>query len=179
MKVIKVINLGLLKLLDVVSIVLMVGMVLFLLIQLIARGVFNYGFPWTEESAKICLIMLAYIGAATTSISGVHVNVTILNDLLRSEKGRKILFILQQLIAMAFLGLVFFFSFPALEIASKSVTTNTHINNALLYSIIPVSCVIMFLGHLSKIMRQCASSTFVEDVDLDRENAKPEDKGGN
>lgn len=179
MKVLKIVNQVLLRLLDVVSIILMVGMVIFLLIQLIARGIFNFGFAWTEESAKICLIMLAYVGAAMTSINGVHVNVTILNDLLHSEKGRKLLFILQQLIAMAFLVLVFIFSFPALEIASKSVTTNTHINNAILYSVIPISCVIMFLGHLSKIVRQCSSATFVEDVDLDRSEENTKDKGGN
>ena len=71
MKVLKIVNQVLLRLLDVVSIILMVGMVIFLLIQLIARGIFNFGFAWTEESAKICLIMLAYVGAAMTSINGV------------------------------------------------------------------------------------------------------------
>lgn len=76
MKAMKTITGVLLKVLDVLSIVLMVGMVVFLLIQLVARAVFTHGFSWTEESAKICLIMLAYVGASMTSVNGVHVNIT-------------------------------------------------------------------------------------------------------
>lgn len=163
----KTINEALMKILDVISIALMVRMVIFLLIQLVARSVFTHGFPWTEESAKICLIMLAYIGAAMTSVNGVHVNVTILNDALKGVP-QKVLIIIQQLIAMSFLVLVFFFSFPALEIASKSVTTNTHINNAIIYAIIPISCVIMFLGHLTKVIRQCTTKGYVAMKDEDR-----------
>lgn len=176
MKTMKKITDVLLKILDVLSIILMVGMVLFLLVQLIARAVFTHGFSWTEESAKICLIMLAYVGAAMTSVNGVHVNITILNDALNSPKGRKVLYIIQQLVAIVFLVLVFIFSFPALEIASKSVTTNTHINNAVIYSIIPVSCVIMFFGHLAKIIRQFTSEGYVEIVDEDRDEAALEKK---
>ncbi len=176
MKATKTITNVLLKVLDVLSIVLMVGMVVFLLIQLVARAVFTHGFSWTEESAKICLIMLAYVGASMTSVNGVHVNITILNDALHSARGRKVLFVLQQLLAMVFLVLVFVFSFPALEIASKSVTTNTHINNAIIYSIIPISCVIMFFGHLAKIVRQFASAEYVAIVDEDRQEEKPERK---
>ena len=106
MKAMKTITGVLLKVLDVLSIVLMVGMVVFLLIQLVARAVFTHGFSWTEESAKICLIMLAYVGASMTSVNGVHVNITILNDALHSARGRKVLFVLQQLLAMVFLVLV-------------------------------------------------------------------------
>ena len=162
MKAMKTITGVLLKVLDVLSIVLMVGMVVFLLIQLVARAVFTHGFSWTEESAKICLIMLAYVGASMTSVNGVHVNITILNDALHSARGRKVLFVLQQLLAMVFLVLVFVFSFPALEIASKSVTT--------------ISCVIMFFGHLAKIVRQFASAEYVAIVDEDRQEGKPERK---
>lgn len=172
MKVMKKITNGLTRILDVISIVLMVGMVLFLLIQLVARAAFRHGFPWTEESAKLCLIMLAYVGAAMTSVNGAHVNVTILNDALKSPRGRKLLFVIQQAIAMVFLVMVFIFSFPALEIASRSVTTNTQINYAVVYSIIPISCVVMFFGHLAKIVQQVTSSEYVREVDQDRTEEK-------
>ena len=170
MKIANGINHALLKFLDVISIILMVAMVVFLFIQLVARAVFTHGFPWTEESAKLCLIMLAYVGAAMTSINGVHVNITILNDALKGV-AQKVVYVIQQLVAMVFLVLVFVYSFPALEIASKSVTTNTHINNAIVYSIIPISCVIMFFGHLVKIITQLSAKGYVQIKDEDREDA--------
>lgn len=153
MKILRALNNGLLRLLDATSILLMVGMVIFLLIQLVMRFVFKTGLHWTEESAKICLIMLAYISASMTSLSGVHVNVTILSDLAKGT-AKKVLFTFQQLVAIVFLIMVIVYSFPALEIASKSVTTNTQINNAVIYAIVPISCVIMVFGHLAKIVNQ-------------------------
>lgn len=171
MKTAKSISAFLMKLLDIVSIVLMIAMVLFLLIQLVARAAFRHGFPWTEESAKICLIFLAYVGASMTSVNGAHINITILSDSLNG-KAQKVLFVIQQMIAMAFLVLVFVYSFPALEIAKKSVTTNTHIDNAIIYSIIPISSVIMFFGHLMKIIVQLFSKDYIKLVDEDRQEDK-------
>ncbi|NLM14838.1 MAG: TRAP transporter small permease subunit [Clostridiaceae bacterium] len=162
MKIVQRISGVVLKILDIAAIILMITMVIFLLIQLIARGVFRYGFFWTEETAKISLIMLAYVGAATTSVNGKHVNVTIFEDSLKGRLARNVVYTVQQLIAIVFLIMVVIFSVPALEIASKSVTTNTQINTAIIYAIIPISCVIMILGHLMKIV-----FTFIP--------AKPED----
>lgn len=175
MKTAKSVSAFLMKLLDVISIVLMIAMVLFLLIQLVGRAAFRHGFPWTEESAKICLIFLAYVGASMTSVNGTHINITILNDVLRGN-AKKVLFVIQQLIAMAFLVLVFIYSFPALEIARRSVTTNTHINNAIIYSIVPISSVIMFFGHLMKIIVQLFSKDYIKEVDEDRVEEKEDDE---
>ena len=174
MKTAKSVSNFLMKLLDVISIVLIIAMVLFLLIQLVGRAAFRHGFPWTEESAKICLIFLAYVGASMTSVNGTHINITILNDLLRGN-AKKVLFVIQQLIAMAFLVLVFIYSFPALEIAKRSVTTNTHINNAIIYSAVPISAVIMFFGHLMKIIVQLFSKEYVKEVDEDRTEEKEDE----
>lgn len=174
MKTAKAISNFLMKLLDVISIVLMIAMVLFLLVQLVGRAAFRHGFPWTEESAKICLIFLAYVGASMTSVNGTHINITILSDILQG-KGKKIVFVVQQLIAMAFLVLVFVYSFPALEIAKKSVTTNTHISNAVIYSAVPISAVIMFFGHLMKVIVQLFSKEYVKEVDEDRKDEQEED----
>ena len=162
------------KLLDVISIVLMIAMVLFLLIQLVGRAAFRHGFPWTEESAKICLIFLAYVGASMTSVNGNHVSVTILSDMLKG-RSQKVIFVIQQLIAMAFLVLVFIYSFPALEIAKRSVTTNTHINNAVIYSCVPIASVIMFFGHLMKVIVQLFSKEYVKEVDEDRIEDREDD----
>lgn len=170
MKLIRGVNRGLLKFLDVISIILMIGMVLFLFIQLVARSVFTHGFPWTEELAKICMIMLAYIGAATTSINGVHVNVTILSDALKGVAA-KVVYVVQQLIAMFFVALIFIYSYPAMQTAAKSVTTNTQINYAIIYAIIPISCVLMFFGHLAKIITQLVSKEYVQIKDEDRQEA--------
>ena len=167
MKIVKAINNALLKLLDVLSILLMVGMVVFLFVQLVARSAFGSGLHWTEESAKICLIMLAYIGAAMTSINGVHVNVTMLSDALQGV-AKKIVYVIQQLLAMGFLVLVVVFSGPALEIASKSVATKPLINNAIIFAIVLISFVIMFFGHLARIIAQFTTKDFVKDVDEDR-----------
>ena len=174
MKTAKSVSGFLMKLLDVISIVLMIAMVLFLLIQLVGRAAFRHGFPWTEESAKICLIFLAYVGASMTSVNGTHINITILNDALRGN-AKKVLFVIQQLIAMAFLVLVFIYSFPALEIAKRSVTTNTHINNAIIFSIVPISSVIMFFGHLMKIIVQLFSKDYIKEVDEDRVEEKEDE----
>ena len=149
-------------------------MVLFLLVQLVARAAFRHGFPWTEESAKICLIFLAYVGASMTSVNGTHINITILSDMLKG-KAQKVVFVIQQLIAMAFLVLVFIYSFPALEIASRSVTTNTHINNAVIFAAVPISAVLMFFGHLMKIIVQLFSKEYVKEVDEDRVEVKEDD----
>lgn len=162
----KILN-ALTNVLDVISMVLMTLMVIFLLIQLISRAFFNYSLFWTDESARICLIMLAYIGSSVTSVSGNHVNVTILGDSVKPRTAKKIIFIVQQLIAMAFLVLLFIFSFPAIEIASKSVTTNTQISYAVIYSIIPVTCVISFFGHAARIIKSIVSK---DDIGGDDEN---------
>lgn len=174
MKTAKSVSSFLMKLLDVISIVLMIAMVLFLLVQLVARAAFRHGFPWTEESAKICLIFLAYVGASMTSVNGTHINITILSDILKG-KAQKVIFVIQQLIAMAFLVLVFIYSFPALEIASRSVTTNTHINNAVIFAAVPISAVLMFFGHLMKIIVQLFSKEYVKEVDEDRVEVKEDD----
>lgn len=165
------------RILDVISMVFMTLMVIFLLIQLISRAFFNYSLFWTEESARICLIMLAYIGSSVSSVSGNHVSITILGDSVRPLTAKKIIYIVQQLIAIAFLVLLFFFSFPAIEIASKSVTTNTQINYALIYSIIPVTCVISSFGHIAKIIKCLLSKSGLDNNDEDINNVLNDNSG--
>lgn len=158
MKKIDKVSFGLEKILDVISIILILGMVIFLMIQIVGRFGFNHGFPWTEESAKICLIMLAFVGAAVTSVSGRHVSITILDDALKG-RAKKVVYVIQQSISVVFVVLVFIYSIPSIQIASKSITTNTHINYAIIYSIIPISCVIMIFAHVFKIVRK------IKDID--------------
>ena len=149
-----------------VAVVLLFCMVSFLFVQIVARWIFSTGLHWTEELAKICHIMIAYNGAAMTSLNGVHVSVTILSDAMKGVV-KKAIMVAHQLIVITFLVLVISFCGEALEIASRSATTNTRINYAILYSIIPISCAIGVFGHFCRILQIITDRGNVRIVDED------------
>ncbi len=102
MKIVQRISGVVLKILDIAAIILMITMVIFLLIQLIARVCLGTVFSGPRKQPKISLIMLAYVGAATTSVNGKHVNVTIFEDSLKGRLARNVVYTVQQLIAIVF-----------------------------------------------------------------------------
>lgn len=180
LKLINNVNQSISVFLDVITSVLTVGMTIFLIIQIAARYFFRIGFPWTEEGARLMMVFLVYLGAGMVSVSGVHISVTLLEDMLKGA-ARKTLLIIQQLIFLTYAGVVVWCAYKAFPIAMLSTTTNTNINNAIILSVIPVSYGVMISAHIVKTVNIWMTKEYKhedEDQDnLDKLLLDPEEKG--
>ena len=152
MKAITAFNNIILKILDVITIVLVVSMVGALLIQVVARYFFNTGFAWTEESARFMMIFLTYLGASMISLNGKHVNITIVEDALNGW-AYTALKVFQELVMLVFLVMIITFSVGALRIAGLSVSPAIGVNMAHIVRIVPIGAALMFLGHLTRVLK--------------------------
>lgn len=53
--------------------------------QVVARGVFNTSFTWTDELARLCLAWLTFVGAAVVMKRGSHIKVELITEALPAK----------------------------------------------------------------------------------------------
>ncbi len=125
---------------------LMLAMVLVVTVQLIARNFLRASTPWTEDSAKLLLVWMTFIGAPVVLYKGEHLMVDLIYSHLRGWRKHAV-DLLMVLIGNAFciivirLGL----SLCTNRIILRSVTAAAGIPRVWMFSALPTGGILMLL----------------------------------
>lgn len=123
-------------------------MVIFMFTQVISRGLFNYSFHWIEEFARLGMVWTTFLGAALLIKTRGHTKVDFFIDKLPKKTG-VYANILVNIIVMVFVGILVYYSLPAIEQAMLQTTPGLKIPYGVtMYSILISSIfMIIFLIH--------------------------------
>lgn len=81
------------KINDFCSTVLLTTCIICIIIQIIARYVLRLSLPWTEETARYCLVAVTFTGSAAACTEGEHLGAFFLRDMTKGRlKGAMLLF---------------------------------------------------------------------------------------
>ena len=112
--------------------------------QIVLRYALQTGFDWTEELTRYTNIAMVMVGAAMIAGKNGHINVTILETLL-SEKAKRILIVVQQMITATFFGVSIKIGFDMMALAGTQVSTNMRIPMMYVYAIFPIAFTLLVL----------------------------------
>jgi TRAP-type C4-dicarboxylate transport system permease small subunit len=138
--------------LKVVMILLSVLMIFCMGLQVFARYLFNVGYPWTEELGRFSMIWMVFLGISYVSINSEHINVSILQDTLKGI-SKKVLLIIQDIFALIFAAVVFYFSFDAIKITTGSISPNTGLSMGTVYLIFPAAMVLLIWSYIYRLIK--------------------------
>jgi TRAP-type transport system small permease protein len=106
------------------------------------RYVLNDALSWTDEVARYLMIWIAWIGAGPAIRQGGHIAVDLLVTRLPAPIGR-IVTVLGQLAAIAFLGVVLFYSLSLMGRMGMQTTAALGISMQFPYAGMPVGAALM------------------------------------
>ena len=136
------------KFLDALCVACMALVLLLVVAQVVMRYVFNSPLTWSEELAVYVMVWMTFAGSVICMRDKEHVDVTVLVDHL--PKGlQKLALLFSRLMSVLFLLVVIYYGFEFVLENRSVVSVANHINMALVYSIIPLSC----LGMLYYVIR--------------------------
>ncbi len=130
-----------------VAVALFSAMVAVTTIGVFFRYVLNSALPWAEEADRYLFIWLSFVGASITMRHKAHIAVDIL---VRSfEPGlRKWVALLAQAGVVGFLVVLFWASWPVIEVTSHTQATATGIPISWVYLAAPVGCILIAIEAL-------------------------------
>lgn len=135
----------------IISVFLMI-MTAILFSQVIARYLMGGGLSWSEELVRYLCVWLIFLGSTCAAKDGSQISVTVLDDLLKGIP-KKILGIIQSIIAVVYGVLLIWIGFSTLEIAKVQLSPNMGVSMGMVYSVIPISMIIMLI-HLAAVFLQ-------------------------
>lgn len=104
--------------------------------QVFLRFVVGTGLKWTEELTRYADIWAIMIGFVMIAKRRNHINVSILEEILRG-KNKAWLIVVQQVISLVIFAAMFVISFKLIELAGQQLTTNMRIPKRWVYWIYP------------------------------------------
>jgi C4-dicarboxylate transporter DctQ subunit len=119
--------------------------------QIIARSIFQGGFVWTDELSRFLMVALIFLGAASATRDNTHITVSILEDWKPSLK--KWLAPIQWLAMFIYAVILVIVGFDTLQIVGPQQSVNMQISMGIVYSVFPVSALIMIVHLLTKIKK--------------------------
>lgn len=135
----------------IISIFLMI-MTVVLFSQVIARYLMGTGLSWSEELVRYLCVWSVFLGATCAAKDGSQVSVTVLDEILKGTP-KKILNVIQIIIAILFAILLTWIGYSTLEIAKVQLSPNMRISMGLIYSVIPISMIIMLVHLVAVIIK--------------------------
>ena len=143
---------GFFRVLEFLVVVCMAAMVVMVFGNVVLRYGFNSGITVSDEMSRYCFIWLTYIGAMVAMRDGAHLGVdTLIRNLPRP--GRKLCFVLNQLL-MLFCNVLFFMgTFEMHELQRTNVSPVVGISMIWVYGIGYVVSVVMATINLNKLWR--------------------------
>ena len=117
MQVLQKINKYISQILKVALIACFTYMTVVLSLQVFGRYLFHKGFSWTEETARYIMIWAVFLGAAYIALNLEHVKVSIIEDLMKKQKHKQILELVQHIAGFIFVVIVLKYGFMQMTIA--------------------------------------------------------------
>lgn len=110
--------------------------------QFLSRYVFNHSIGWTEEGARMLLVLLVFIGAAGAASRRGHIYVEVL-ELILPERAKRWLRGFNNLISAIFFGYVAWLAWQVGQRVWNSSMSTLPISKGWLYTVIAVACAAM------------------------------------
>jgi len=151
-KVLEKINKVFSIILKVIMVLLFAWMIIAVTMQVFGRYIFNTGFPWTEETARYCMIWLVFLGAAYITINNDNIKVTAIEDLFKGV-SKRIINIIQDIAALIFVSTILYYSFGAIKITMMSVSANTGLNMGIIYLVFPIAAILLIYGYVYRLIK--------------------------
>lgn len=133
-----------------------VAMIFFITLQIIFR-VFFTALSWTEELSRYLLVWSTFIGASVAFKKGAHISVSFVVDALPLKSRRALYFLSTALIAVFFLVAVWY-GFLLMKLQVFQISPAMGIKMRYVYTIIPVSFIVMFIHLLHEFLEQWSSA---------------------
>lgn len=116
-----------------------------MLVQILARYLFQYGIVWTDEFSRYIMVWLVLLCSATLVREKGHIRMTVLESFF-PEKWRKWFDFAIHLFIIIFSVVVFRYSLVTLHFSARAVSSNMRIPMTWIYSSFTVSMFIMALN---------------------------------
>nr|NLI50685.1 TRAP transporter small permease [Propionibacterium sp.] len=130
--------------------------------QIVLRYVFQTGLHWTEELTRYCQVALIMFGAAVLAGKNSHINVSVLEALVK-PRIRKWVVIGQQLLTAAFFLIATKIAFDVILLTGTQLSTNMRIPMRFVYGMFPVAYTILVFNVVVFILNKIREVP-VEDV---------------
>ncbi|HLR68266.1 MAG TPA: TRAP transporter small permease [Virgibacillus sp.] len=127
-------------------------MTIIMLVQIIGRFVFNSGIVWTDEISRYLMVWLVFLGAAVATRDWSHISVSVLEE--NSKTMKKILPPIQKIFMLIYTVVVIKFGYDILDIVANQASPNAGISMAIVYSVFPLSCIIMVIHLIARFTKQ-------------------------
>ncbi|HEU4377865.1 MAG TPA: TRAP transporter small permease [Hyphomicrobiaceae bacterium] len=121
-------------------------------LQFFTRYVLNDSLAWTEEIARYGLMCITFIGGAMVTRRNSHIAVALLPNLLPAAAGRMLL-ALVDLITLAFLALLAYFSVLIVERMQVQRMTVIDLSMSYVYGAIAFGCFLMLIRQIQRFLR--------------------------
>lgn len=110
--------------------------------QFLSRYVFNHSIGWTEEGARMLLVLLVFIGAAGAASRRGHIYVEIL-ELLLPERGKRLLRGFNNLLSAAFFAYVAWLAWQVGQRVWHSSMSTLPISKGWIYTVVAAAMLMM------------------------------------
>lgn len=114
----------------------------------VSRYVFGYTFKWAEEVIRYAAVWVTCVGASLTARADEHVTMDLLQEFVKNNKAKAVLYALTRFLACAFLLLLMPAAFEMVNIYKSAFSTGAHMPQWVLYISYPIGSVAMVLGYL-------------------------------
>ncbi|PID56039.1 C4-dicarboxylate ABC transporter substrate-binding protein [candidate division KSB3 bacterium] len=146
------------------SIAAMSLMLIVIFAQVITRYCFNYTPEWSEELARFLFVWVVFLGSALIMGESGHLAVEFFPKLMRGTVGGKILAILINLAGYVFIGILFFNGAEMTRVMTFQVSPGLSLPMSYIYSVIPLSSVLMLLYLVKHSLEIVRASSEHEDL---------------
>ena len=119
--------------------------------QIISRYFFSSGLHWSEEFVRYVDVAMVVLGAAVLARKNGHVNVSALESVVPQDK-LKYLLLIQNILTITFFGISIVLGLQFMNLAGTQISTNMRIPMKLVYSIFPISYVILVFNAIMFIL---------------------------
>lgn len=123
-----------------------------LALQVFGRYLFHVGFSWTEETARYIMIWAVFLGAAFIALNLEHIKVSIVEDMMKNEKSKQIVVLIQHVVGFVFSVIVLVYGFNQLSIARLSTSANTGFSMLFPYMVFPVAFALLSYAYFYRIL---------------------------
>lgn len=131
---------------------LMIAITATMLYSVVMRYFFARPPIWSEDVPRVLFIWMTFLTIGLAIRFGLNIRVTFLVD--RMPDGlRRWVEVAMHLIVLATIGVLFFYSFPKIELDLGGTMLSTGWNNAVLSIPMPIGCVIIFVYQCRQLMK--------------------------
>ena len=127
---------------------LLAAMIVVCFVNTVGRYAFHHSFRAAEEVVILCAVWVTCVGASMTARADDHVTLDLLQEMIKNNKLRAILYALTRTLACAFLILLLPAAFEMVKIYAPMKLTGTGWPQWVLYDSYVVGSIAMVLGYL-------------------------------